>query len=208
MPATASHFHAVRARRRSDSRGRLGGREIGGRSDGLFDRLLDGRYEAITAARHGLDEARVVGGIAERLAEPADGVIQAVVELDEGVGGPQRCLQLIARDHLHGRSSRSAGPERPVGKLYPPPVFPQFARLEVDLKDTEAERSTAGGGRHGLWKSDDKVRLGAGILARQIRRGPTASSPLLSITSAWTFFGYGHDLPRGGKPSESPCPHE
>ena len=58
--------------------------------------------EAVTAAGQRLDIAGTGGGIAERLAQLVYGRVQAVVEIDEGVGGPEFLAQLFAGDYLAG----------------------------------------------------------------------------------------------------------
>jgi hypothetical protein len=51
-------------------------------------------------ARQSLDEARIIGRIPQRLAQLLDRRVDAVLELDEGVGRPQRLLQFFAGDNL------------------------------------------------------------------------------------------------------------
>ena len=50
------------------------------------------RNEAVAAAGQGFDVAGAGGGIAEGLANFVDGGVEAVVEVDEGVGGPKLLL--------------------------------------------------------------------------------------------------------------------
>jgi len=56
------------------------------------------RKEAVAAQGHGFDEARILWRIAQRLAQLVDGGVQAVIEVDEGVFGPQSLAEVIARD--------------------------------------------------------------------------------------------------------------
>jgi len=67
---------------------------------GRFQVLDDRRNETITPSRQRFDETRALGVVSQNIAQAIDGVIQAVVELDEGIGGPERLPKLLARDHL------------------------------------------------------------------------------------------------------------
>ena len=60
----------------------------------------DRRDEAIASARQRLDEARVVGRVAERLAQLLDRRVEGVVEVDEGVGRPEPFAHRLAGDDL------------------------------------------------------------------------------------------------------------
>jgi hypothetical protein len=51
-------------------------------------------------ARQGLDELRILRRISQGLAQFLDGMVQAVVELDEGVGGPEPGSQVFSRDNF------------------------------------------------------------------------------------------------------------
>ena len=62
----------------------------------------NGSDEAIALPGDGLDIERLVGRVAQGLAELHDRSIQAVIEVDEGVGWPEVLAQLLARDHLPG----------------------------------------------------------------------------------------------------------
>ena len=64
--------------------------------------VLHGRHQPIAASRDGLDVARSVGGIAEDVAKPLHGGIEPVLEIDEGVAGPQALSQLVAGDEVPG----------------------------------------------------------------------------------------------------------
>jgi hypothetical protein len=65
-------------------------------------RRTDWRNEAIPAACQRFDEARVVRGIAQRVAKFAEGGIQAAIEIDKGVRRPQLIAENLARDQLAG----------------------------------------------------------------------------------------------------------
>jgi hypothetical protein len=63
---------------------------------------LHGGDEAVPTLRDGFDEARLLGGIAEHAPKPDDGVIEAVLELDEGLFRPERLFELVSRDDVPG----------------------------------------------------------------------------------------------------------
>ena len=81
-------------------RGRSGGAWLGARRLS-FARFDDGD-EAVAAAGKRLDIARGFGGIAEHFAKPRDGVVKAMVEIDEGVGGPNLVAKLLAGHDIAG----------------------------------------------------------------------------------------------------------
>jgi hypothetical protein len=64
--------------------------------------VVDGSDETIATASERFDETRIVGGIAERIAEALDGGIEAMLKIDEGVSGPELALQFFAGDELTG----------------------------------------------------------------------------------------------------------
>jgi len=64
------------------------------RGDGNFGQ------EAVAAAGDGFDEAWVVSRVAESLANLVDGFIEAVIEVDERIGGPEAPLQFLPGDDL------------------------------------------------------------------------------------------------------------
>ena len=97
-------------------------------------------WRAVTAARCGFDEARVVGRIAEYLADLVDGFVQAVVELDEGVGRPQLLTQFFTGDNLaRPLEQDDKQAERLVLEIDLEPFLAQFRRGEVHFEDAEAE---------------------------------------------------------------------
>jgi hypothetical protein len=58
--------------------------------------------EAVTALGKSFDEAGVVGFVGEGVAELVDGGVQAMLEIDEGVFGPEALLELLAGDDEAG----------------------------------------------------------------------------------------------------------
>jgi hypothetical protein len=44
------------------------------------------------------DESGLLGRIAQRIAQPLDGVVETLFKIDKGVGGPDLALQFFAGD--------------------------------------------------------------------------------------------------------------
>ena len=61
---------------------------------------LDGLDKAITPTRQSLDEAWLIGGVAQRLSQFADGYIEALFEIDKGFVGPQPFVKRFAEEYL------------------------------------------------------------------------------------------------------------
>ena len=68
----------------------------------VIDSGIQAAYEAITPFGHGFDEAGLLGGITQGLAQPGDGAVQAMIEVNKCVRGPQVLAQLVPRDHFPG----------------------------------------------------------------------------------------------------------
>ena len=64
--------------------------------------------EAIAAPLQGLNESWGIGGIPERRPQFADAVVQALVEVDEGVIPPERLFQFLTRHHFAGTNQQHA----------------------------------------------------------------------------------------------------
>jgi hypothetical protein len=58
--------------------------------------------ESVAASGQGLHEPRHIGRVPERVAQPANRGIQAVLEIDERLGRPESLPQLVARHELAG----------------------------------------------------------------------------------------------------------
>jgi hypothetical protein len=56
--------------------------------------------ESVAAAGQGFDESRVVGRITQSISQPLDGIVQPMVEVDEGVGWPQPAAEILSRNQL------------------------------------------------------------------------------------------------------------
>ena len=57
---------------------------------------FDGANEAVSAAGDGFDVAGLVGIVEQRLAQAFDCAVQAVVEIDESVDGPETLAKLVS----------------------------------------------------------------------------------------------------------------
>src|ERR1700722_6957855 len=60
------------------------------------------RDKPVTAPLQGLDKDRIFRGVGQHFAKPADGRIQAMVKVNEGIAGPKPAAKLLARDNLSG----------------------------------------------------------------------------------------------------------
>ena len=97
------------------------------------------RDEAVAAAGQGFDVAGAGGGISEGLADLVDGGVEAMVEVDEGVGGPEFLLQFFAGDDFSGALEQQG--EHLEGLTLQAKLdsaLAQFACAEVEFEDSEA----------------------------------------------------------------------
>src|SRR2546423_752956 len=58
--------------------------------------------EAVSAPGQSLNEARVIGVVAQRFAQLVDRPVETALEIHEGVGGPEFLLDLFPGHHLAG----------------------------------------------------------------------------------------------------------
>src|SRR5262249_18658742 len=63
---------------------------------------FDWRDKSISAARNGLDPARALGAVPEHLPKFVNGSIQAPIEIDERVGGPEPPFKALPGYYLTG----------------------------------------------------------------------------------------------------------
>ena len=74
--------------------------------------------------------------VSQNIAQPIDRVVQAVIELDEGIGSPERLPKLLARDHFVGPLDQDLQDAKGLlRQLQPHPLLPQLASIEVGLED-------------------------------------------------------------------------
>ena len=101
----------------------------------------DRGYETVAAARQSFDEARVFAGILQGLAQSVHGLVQALVEIYEGICGPQPLHQLIAGDQLAGTlQQEDEDLQWLILKVGNGSVDTEFtcARVECELSETDA----------------------------------------------------------------------
>src|SRR6516165_3957148 len=98
--------------------------------------------EAVAAAGQSLDEARIVGGIAQGFAQLVDGGSQAVVEVNESVRRPVLLAQLLASHHFAGVLKKNGQYVNGlVVNLDTFDLLPQFSRGEVHIERPKAQNS-------------------------------------------------------------------
>ena len=96
--------------------------------------------EAVSAAGKGFDVAWARGGVSEGLADFVDGGVEAVVEIDESVGGPEFLLELFARDDFASAFEKQGeNLERLALQAELDAAFAQFAGAEIEFEDSKAE---------------------------------------------------------------------
>src|SRR5664280_2313123 len=101
---------------------------------------LHRNQEAVAAPRYGLDVLRFFGGVAERLPGCLDRGVNTVLEVDDGVVGPELPLYLFAGDQFtpvlqqDGQQSK-----RFLWQANRLPSAEQFSGSEVELKASEAD---------------------------------------------------------------------
>src|SRR5208337_5555704 len=97
--------------------------------------------EAISAAGQGFDEARARCGVAQRIANFVYRGVEAVIEVDEGVGRPNLCAQLVPRHDLAGILQQGAEDlKRLFLKSDTGAVLAQFSGDQIDLKNAKAQK--------------------------------------------------------------------
>jgi hypothetical protein len=96
--------------------------------------------EPVAAARHRLDELRLVGVVAERRAQPLHGGIQAVLEIHEGAGRPQPLANAVAGDHVSGLLEQQLQDlEGLVLQARAPVRRAQLAGVDVEFERAESD---------------------------------------------------------------------
>ena len=97
--------------------------------------------ESVAAAGQRLDEPRHIGRVPERIAQPANGSIQAVLEIDECLRRPQSLPQLLAGDEFAGTiQQRLENLKRLIGEIDPDAGLPQLARAQIQLETRQSGR--------------------------------------------------------------------
>jgi hypothetical protein len=104
------------------------------------DSSVDGREQAITAAREGFDKAGVFGGITEGVAQALDGGVQAVVEVHKGVGRPKTAVQFLSRnDFTRTLQEHGQDLERLLLKPYFDAIAAKLSSTQVGFKGSKAD---------------------------------------------------------------------
>ena len=97
------------------------------------------RDKPVSAARKCFDVAGSLGGVAKCLAKAGNRVVDTVVEIDEGVGGPENAAEVFAADELAGVLEKIN--KRTEGLLANPDrdaIAAQLGIAGIDLEDAEA----------------------------------------------------------------------
>ena len=81
----------------------------------------------------------MVWRVSQRLSNLLDGFVKALIELDEGIRGPERLLQLFARDHFT-RSVEQQGQnlKRLILEHHLPAPLVQLRCRKIDFEQAEA----------------------------------------------------------------------
>src|ERR1700740_3119046 len=99
---------------------------------------LHGSDKSISAPGEGLHVARRRGGVSEGFPHLVDGGVQAMIEVDEGIGCPQLLAQLFASDHVSGAfQKKSQDLDRLALQTEFHPTLAKFACVEVELEDSK-----------------------------------------------------------------------
>ena len=97
-------------------------------------------YKAVTFSNYGFDVSGLIGIVDQNVADLADRGIDSVLEVNEGVVGPQSVTQLLASDHFSFGFQQQAkylqrlllNSNRSASRLA------QFTAGQIDLKPVEA----------------------------------------------------------------------
>jgi hypothetical protein len=112
---------------------------------------VDLRDESVPAAVQRLNEPRIIRIVAERRAEPFDGGVEAVLEIDKRARRPQAIPQLFARDDFP-RAIEHDGEdlERLILQPDADASLPQLTRTQIDLEGSKSlhVRGTSFEGQH------------------------------------------------------------
>ena len=100
--------------------------------------------ETVSAAGEGFDVARAGSRVSESFAHLVDGGVQAVVEVDERVGGPELLLQLFARDDFAGTFEQQRQHLEGLSlQAQLDAALAQFACAEIEFEQSKPRDSAA-----------------------------------------------------------------
>jgi hypothetical protein len=103
---------------------------------------MEGADPTVAAPLYGLDEDGIVGGISEGVAQAHDGAADALLKIDEDVGGPKGLTELLAGDHHPGTCQQEREhTERKILETNLDPVPAEFTGAQISFEYTEANRS-------------------------------------------------------------------
>jgi hypothetical protein len=112
-------------------------------------RAVDAGNEPIPASGNGLNKAGVVGIISQRIAQPFNGGVKAVIEIAEGVLWPEFAAKFFSCNHLAGMlEQRAQDLERLLLKLQLESILAQLACRNGNLEGSEPQNSR----KLGLWR--------------------------------------------------------
>jgi hypothetical protein len=98
------------------------------------------RQQPITASRYGFDEPWILGGVAQRIAQPADGGIQTVVEINVRVCRPQAPAEFFPRYYFTRMLQQNREDLKwLLLKADAGSVATQLARFHIHFKNTELD---------------------------------------------------------------------
>ena len=101
---------------------------------------VDGSNEAIPSPSECLDEDGCFRRFAQRIAQPLDRGIQAMVEVDEGVRRPKLAAQFLSGNQFsRSFQQRRQYLQRLILELYLLSPLAQFPGVEIDLERAENE---------------------------------------------------------------------
>ena len=104
----------------------------------------DRHQKAVTPPGDGLNKTRVLRAVSQCVPKPADGGIEAVIEIDKSVGGPQTGPQLVPRDHLAGPfQQQGQNLERLFLQFDSGAVAPKFSRPQDRLRRLQTGSSAS-----------------------------------------------------------------
>src|SRR5262249_21484021 len=96
----------------------------------------------VAPASQRVDVTWLLPRIAQHFANPCDGVMQAVVKIDEGVGRPDSVLQFLARYNVAGAFQQDLQHPQGLAAQAQPYTLPaQLSRRDIQLEIVEAKPS-------------------------------------------------------------------
>ena len=93
-------------------------------------------------ASQGLDKNGCFRRLAQRIAQPLNGGVQAVIEVDESVRRPELTAQFLSGDDFSGPfKQRRQNLQGLFLELYPLSPLAQFPGVEIELECTDTDNS-------------------------------------------------------------------